>query len=493
VAAVSDRAAVAEPSADADALRALDEEIARLPDHLRAAVVLCELDGLSRKDAAARLGVPEGTLSSRLAKARKQLAGRLRGRGLAAVGLAVLFERSASAAGVPVALADAAAELAGSGPVSAVVAELSHGVFRTLLLKKLKLASACLLLLAVGTVGLWSPIGGAAPGPVVEPSTAAARRAPVPRLVPREGIILVTSHPLVEPSVLLKPDGQVVREFKPPPGTWPVRGSLSPDGTRVALLAYRMGNDGSLRAGARPDLYVLTLGFGESPGKPLVEGLLTLAVIWSPDGTLLYWSQTDPKAAELPAADDQPNPFQNWMVELKTGKKSPLNLPAGHRLADISLDGKTLLTTARSPRGESTARTYLVPRNTLKPELVTDKPFSGMRISPDGTRVVGGRFRHQGDGTAQTELVIVDLTDRSETPVKPPDQSKGAITARWSPDGKKILYHWREDLSRHPRPAGVPPVDWVADRLSVADPDGSNPKVILRRDHREPINSVDWR
>ena len=68
------------PAADADLAAVVDEEIARLPDALRAAVVLCEMEGCSRKDAAARLGVPEGTVSSRLAAARKALAARLRSR-----------------------------------------------------------------------------------------------------------------------------------------------------------------------------------------------------------------------------------------------------------------------------------------------------------------------------------------------------------------------------------------------------------------------------
>ncbi len=74
VAVVPDRAAEPAETPDPDALRILDEEVAGLPDHLRVAVVLCELDGVSRKDAAARLGIPEGTVSSRLAKARKLLA-----------------------------------------------------------------------------------------------------------------------------------------------------------------------------------------------------------------------------------------------------------------------------------------------------------------------------------------------------------------------------------------------------------------------------------
>src|SRR5205823_6152431 len=92
VPAVPDRAGEPVEPPDADALAILDEEVAALPEHLRVAVVLCELDGLSRRDAAARLAVAEGTLSSRLAKARKLLAERLRKRGvsLPAAGLGVL-------------------------------------------------------------------------------------------------------------------------------------------------------------------------------------------------------------------------------------------------------------------------------------------------------------------------------------------------------------------------------------------------------------------
>ena len=61
------------PRADPDALTALDEEIANLSDALRAAVVLCELDGVGRAEAARQLGIPQGTLSSRLAAARRGL------------------------------------------------------------------------------------------------------------------------------------------------------------------------------------------------------------------------------------------------------------------------------------------------------------------------------------------------------------------------------------------------------------------------------------
>lgn len=44
----------------------LDLELSRLAGQYREVVVLCDLEGLTRKEAARQLGVPEGTLSGRL-------------------------------------------------------------------------------------------------------------------------------------------------------------------------------------------------------------------------------------------------------------------------------------------------------------------------------------------------------------------------------------------------------------------------------------------
>jgi RNA polymerase sigma factor (sigma-70 family) len=101
-------AAPVETNPDADDVRAkIDDVLAGLPAKYRAAVVLCDLEQRSRKDAAGALGWTEGALSGRLARARKLLADRLARRGVVvpAAGLGVLLPASAALACVPAQLA----------------------------------------------------------------------------------------------------------------------------------------------------------------------------------------------------------------------------------------------------------------------------------------------------------------------------------------------------------------------------------------------------
>jgi RNA polymerase sigma factor (sigma-70 family) len=60
----------------------IHEELRRLPERYRAAVVLCYLEGLTCEAAARRLGWPVGTVKSRLSRGRQQLSHRLVRRGL---------------------------------------------------------------------------------------------------------------------------------------------------------------------------------------------------------------------------------------------------------------------------------------------------------------------------------------------------------------------------------------------------------------------------
>ena len=60
-----------------DCLPLLDEELNRLSERERLPIVLCDLMGRSRKEAAEELELSEGTLSSRLARGRDRLRSRL--------------------------------------------------------------------------------------------------------------------------------------------------------------------------------------------------------------------------------------------------------------------------------------------------------------------------------------------------------------------------------------------------------------------------------
>jgi cobalt-zinc-cadmium efflux system membrane fusion protein len=133
-----------------DLLPALDEEINRLPERYRAAVVLCYLEGKTTDEAARQLGCARGTVCSRLSWARQRLCGRLARRGLAPpVGLAAaLAPRAARAA-----LVDAAARAAvafASGPAAGALAgraaNLAEGVVRAMQLGKWKTVAVVFLL-----------------------------------------------------------------------------------------------------------------------------------------------------------------------------------------------------------------------------------------------------------------------------------------------------------------------------------------------------------
>jgi RNA polymerase sigma factor (sigma-70 family) len=137
----------------------LDREVARLPRKYQDAVVLFYLEGWPFREAASKLGVPLGTLSSRLAKARRLLAKRLAriGLSLSATALASVLSEGIAPAAVPPSLVRQTVRGA-AGQVSAVappVALLTKGVLKIMFLSKLKFALGMLLTVAVlGATGL---------------------------------------------------------------------------------------------------------------------------------------------------------------------------------------------------------------------------------------------------------------------------------------------------------------------------------------------------
>jgi RNA polymerase sigma factor (sigma-70 family) len=178
-------------TADLSAL--LDRELSRLPDRLRLPVVLCDLEGRTRRQVARQLGIPDGTLSNRLATARRLLAKRLASRGvsLPAAGLAVFLVRDGTSS-VSGSLLTATVRAATVHPVaSAAVSALTREVEKAMFLTKLKVLTTVVVAAAlVAGAGVWGGGGLTAGQPKAKNPVPVAPKVPAPALSPEHKAVL---------------------------------------------------------------------------------------------------------------------------------------------------------------------------------------------------------------------------------------------------------------------------------------------------------------
>jgi RNA polymerase sigma factor (sigma-70 family) len=441
----------------------LDEELNRLPEKYRTPVVLCCLEGVSKREAARRLGWPAGTLSTRLHRAREILRGRLTRRGLAlsAGVVAVALSRGTVPAAVPTTLAAATATAASriaagqAAAVPAPVLALAEGVLRAMWWNKLKVAAAALL----AAVLLAAGIGGAMPR---TPAAAPEAEAKAPAAAPADE---APKKDEAEPKtfrlgkdvakVVWSPDGKLMasratRFEKKADGNegqldwlsavkvWDaVTGKeivslgelknsglvdlcFSPDGATLALSF-----SGRIEEGAKIELWDARKG----ELKKTIEmdyGRVAPRLVFTPDGkavVALYAGDTgrDPKAEDL----------QGGVRLFDVAKGKAIRSVRGHKhmaiCAAFSPDGKLLATGGYTT--DSDVRLWDVATGKELRVIAAGAIVPAVAFSPDGKVVAGG----QGDG----RVVLWDVaTGKELRALKGATDSTSALA--FSPDGRLL-------------------------------------------------------
>lgn len=139
----------------------LDQELNRLADKYRIPILLCDLGGSTQKEAALELGWSEGTLSTRLTKARTILAERLSRHGfvLSAGTLILLLAESTASAAPPASWVAATLQTTNAlttgaispvGASSSNIATLAQEAMKPMNLSNLNFAAALVTIVALG-------------------------------------------------------------------------------------------------------------------------------------------------------------------------------------------------------------------------------------------------------------------------------------------------------------------------------------------------------
>jgi WD40 repeat protein len=416
-----------------DTAAVIDEEIARLPEKLRTAFVLCELDGRPDAEAAAALGCPLGTVLSRLSRARARLRSRLTRRGLAPLAAGVLATASGGVSAAVV--GDTVAVGAGRLTASARVMTLAGEVARNQL--GWNVAAA---VIAVSVVSVVCGVVVASPGPPAQQIKAPVPAAPAPR----------------EYQVATADEGQehIDRVEFSPDGKWVLtRGSKTvvkwTDHTVVVwdaksgkkAHAFTKGLEVGYSSTFSPDGQRLAVTSGGSDPARVYDTATWKATAefahlfagdarFTSDRTRLLtrsWGTFQPKMSGL------------VLWDFATGKPAWKHDPVGNEQfasAELSPDGKSVVL------GTSVGTSRLIDATTgkVRAELkVREEAENQAAFSPDGKRVLtwttgfevvpgkaSGKVRLWDAATGELERTF----EGHDSPV---------ITAGFTPDGKHVV------------------------------------------------------
>lgn len=446
-------AAAPSPSDTVEDSRILLDEIAKLPETYRSPVLLCELAGVTRSEAAKRLGIPEGTLSSRLAEARRRLARWLQSRGVAA-SVGVL------ATPVCAALAASACDMATTSAVpSKTVAKLAEMIMRSTLFTASKLATCVALIMFV--VGLGLVFGD-------EPSKTKAEDIKTPTPEKKADPVAQQLYATRDMRLYsLNLDGSNEQHIR-------VTGTIADRTVQPAPDGLSFAHWRDSQKGGVGSALVFTNREGKEIGKsvslPPNAGFREFR--WSPDGTQIHISQS---SAETIRAE-------HYVVDVKTRKFKATETFRGYLVKDWSRDGKCFLTTkvGEGWRWQPKSIHLMNMDGTEIKQLATAKNWcDGMGLSPDGTQALC---------LLDGKLAIITVADPKKPMFVEGIAKEAEVTsACWSPDGKQIAYCTGTFtfLTKEQQQK-------MEALLVIAEPSGKNAKVI-RKVKGESFNSVYWR
>lgn len=480
------------PDPSARVIPEVFEELDRLPDRLRAAVILCDLEGHSYASAAERLGCPERTVHSRLYRARKRLRDRLTRRGLApSIAAVVVTELATGRAGAAASLeaesiSRMAEHLSGGGSPSGVVPEsvgrLIRGASRTMTASAIRAALVVSCVgggLAITATATFSPAPPAAPVPVppdiaIESDDQDDRpTGPGVALVPEpiSGVVL-EGHPRPARSLAFHPDGQslasgdvgkLIKLWRVDPAEEAGEFRIETASPHASVMELDYFPDGRSLASTSDDgfIRIWDLDSGEL-SLELNTNFFVHDLSISPDSRTLAWGLTIPWVGFEPEEGWQAVVL--WDVEAgkETGRLTGFD--SGVKRVEFSPDGRRLATLTR----EGTLQIWGLESRRSEEIASFDDPVVAfhLRFSPDGQTLAvalgDGRFHGRFPSGARVppspraqpgeipEPGVIRLFDVETGAVRRelPGHDGNAQRLAFSPDGRTLASGGSDELIR---------------------------------------------